>query len=94
MVATYASRLKNIIGTDKKLLEFGLRRCPGIGSGLDASEASFIGGADGTSNVEAEIEFDIPSLGTIAHSFVQNHEGLNPDDHDFTIFNALTNKKN
>lgn len=93
LVATYASRLKHIIGEDKKLLEFGLRRCPGIGSGFDASEAAYIGGADGTSNVEAEIELGIPFLGTVAHSFVQNHEGLNPNDHDFTILCPLTNDK-
>lgn len=86
LTATYASRIRHIIGPHKKLLEFGLRRCPGIGSGTDASEASFIGGADGTSNVEAEELLDIPAIGTIAHSFIQNHEGINPLKEDFTLY--------
>lgn len=69
LIATKASRIKRVAGTDT-LLEFGLRRAHGLDGGLSASRAAFIGGADATSNLQAGHIFSIPVRGTHAHSWV------------------------
>jgi nicotinate phosphoribosyltransferase len=55
------------------VMEFGLRRAQGPDGGLTGSRAAYIGGADGTSNVEAGRRFGIPVLGTHAHSWVMSY---------------------
>lgn len=72
LIATKASRLRLAAG-DKKVVDFGLRRSQGLG-GIQASRAAMIGGLDGTSNVYAAREFNLPSGGTMAHSWVQAFE--------------------
>lgn len=71
LVATYARRIKCVIG-HKKLIEFGMRRAQGPNGAMCASRSSYLGGADGSSNVLAGKEFGIPLVGTMAHSFVQS----------------------
>ena len=41
---------------------------------MTASKYSFLGGFEGTSNVEAGFRFGIPIVGTHAHSFVMSYE--------------------
>lgn len=72
LIATKASRIRQVAG-DKTLLDMGLRRAHGFG-GYHASRAAIIGGFDGTSNVKAGMDFDIPTSGTMAHSFIQSYD--------------------
>ncbi|TVZ26159.1 nicotinate phosphoribosyltransferase [Gillisia sp. Hel_I_86] len=82
LIATKASRVR-LVAKDKTLLEFGLRRAHGPG-GYYASRAAIVGGFDGTSNVVAGKNFDIPVSGTMAHSFVQSY------DDEITAFRAFS----
>jgi nicotinate phosphoribosyltransferase len=68
-VSSMASRIRNLVDSDL-LFEFGLRRAQGPDGGITASRAAFLGGFDATSNVLAGKEYDIPVVGTMAHSWV------------------------
>lgn len=72
LVATKASRIR-MVAQDKMLLDFGLRRAQASG-GYFASRAAIIGGFDGTSNVMAGRDYNIPASGTMAHSFIQSYD--------------------
>lgn len=69
MVASKAARVA-IAASDRKFLDFSLRRDHGADAGLKAARASFIAGATATSNVLAGRLFGIPVSGTMAHSYV------------------------
>lgn len=69
LIATKAARIKEAAG-DRPVIEFGMRRAHGYDGAITASRASFIGGADATSNVLAGRLFNIPLRGTHAHSWV------------------------
>lgn len=73
LIATKASRMR-LVAKDGVLIDFGLRRAQGLG-GYHASRAAVIGGFDSTSNVRAARDFNLPASGTMAHSYVQSHEG-------------------
>jgi len=72
LIATKASRIR-YSAKDGVLLDMGLRRAHATG-GYYASRAAAIGGFDSTSNVKAAEDYDIPSTGTMAHSFIQSYE--------------------
>ncbi|MEH6765284.1 MAG: nicotinate phosphoribosyltransferase [Aequorivita antarctica] len=71
LIATKANRIRHSAG-DKVLLDMGLRRAHATG-GYYASRAAAIGGFDSTSNVKSAEDFNIPSSGTMAHSFIQSY---------------------
>ncbi len=73
LIATKASRIADEAEDDIKM-EFGLRRAHGTEAGYFGARAAVIGGFDGTSNVETEEMLDRPSMGTMAHSFVQSFD--------------------
>ncbi len=72
LIATKASRIRHS-AKDGVLLDMGLRRAHATG-GYYASRAAAIGGFDATSNVKAAEDYNIPSSGTMAHSFIQSYE--------------------
>lgn len=72
LIATKAARIRLVSGS-KGLLDFGLRRAQGPG-GFYATRAAIVGGFNGTSNVMAGRDFDIPVSGTMAHSFIQSYD--------------------
>lgn len=70
LIATKASELKTVAGDDP-VLEFGARRAQELDAALWGARATYIGGADATSNTRASKVFGIPASGTHAHSLVQ-----------------------
>ncbi len=72
LIATKAARMRSVAG-DKILSEFGLRRSQGLG-GYHATRAAVVGGFNSTSNVKAALDFGIPVVGTMAHSFIQSYD--------------------
>ncbi|MDY0023666.1 MAG: nicotinate phosphoribosyltransferase, partial [Candidatus Izemoplasmatales bacterium] len=70
LIATKASRIK-FAAKDSIVLEMGARRAHGASSGHLGARAAYIGGVEGTSNVLADQLYNIPSGGTMAHSWVQ-----------------------
>ncbi|MEM6702898.1 MAG: nicotinate phosphoribosyltransferase [Acidobacteriota bacterium] len=73
-IATKAARVCHVAAEGEPVLEFGLRRAPGIGGGVAASRAAWIGGCRATSNLMAGRVVDIPVRGTHAHSWVMAFE--------------------
>lgn len=73
LIATKASRVVYAAGGDA-VMEFGLRRAQGPDAGIYGARAAVIGGCVGTSNVLCGQQFDIPVLGTHAHSWIMSFE--------------------
>lgn len=73
LIATKASRVCYAAQGDP-VFEFGLRRAQGPDAGTYGARASVIGGCTGTANVLAGKMFDIPVVGTHAHSWVQKFD--------------------
>lgn len=73
LIATKASRVCYAAKGDS-VMEFGLRRAQGPDAGTYGARAAVIGGCVGTSNVLAAKKFDVPALGTHAHSWIMSFE--------------------
>jgi len=76
LMTTNAAKYRLLVGFEKGLIEFGLRRAQGPDGGVSASRYSYMGGFDGTSNVLAGYLFGVPIKGTHAHSYVQSFTGI------------------
>jgi nicotinate phosphoribosyltransferase len=72
MIATKASRVVHA-AKGKSVIEFGLRREPGVDAGMKVARSSYIAGCQGTSNVLAGQTYGIPVFGTMAHSFIMSY---------------------
>ena len=81
LIATKTSRIVFAANGDG-IMEFGLRRAQGPDAGLYGARAAMIGGCVGTSNVLAGQMFDVPVMGTHAHSWIMSF----PDE--LTAFRA------
>ena len=71
LIATKAARVVNAARGDG-IMEFGLRRAQGPDAGTYGARAAMIGGCIGTSNVLTGKMFDVPVLGTHAHSWIMS----------------------
>lgn len=71
LIATKASRVCFAAKGDT-VMEFGLRRAQGPDAGTLGARAAVIGGCTGTSNVLCGQIFNIPVLGTHAHSWIMS----------------------
>lgn len=81
LIATKTARIVFAAQGDG-VMEFGLRRAQGPDAGLYGARAAMIGGCIGTSNVLAGQMFDVPVMGTHAHSWIMSF----PDE--YTAFKA------
>ncbi|MDF2514462.1 MAG: pncB [Herbinix sp.] len=73
LIATKASRVVYAAG-GQPVMEFGLRRAQGPDAGTLGARAAVIGGCIGTSNVLSAKLYDIPALGTHAHSWIMSFD--------------------
>ena len=71
LIATKAARVCYAAKGDK-IMEFGLRRAQGPDAGIFGARAAVIGGCAGTSCVLTGQMFDVPVLGTHAHSWIMS----------------------
>ena len=74
LIASKASRCV-LAAPGKLLVDFGLRRAHGAEAGLLAARSSYLAGFSGTATVLAGQQFGIPVFGTMAHSYIEAHEG-------------------
>jgi nicotinate phosphoribosyltransferase len=70
LIATKANRIVRA-AQGRNVMEFGSRRAQGYDAAVLGARAAYIGGCIGTSCTIVERDFDIPVLGTMAHSWVQ-----------------------
>ena len=70
-VASKAARVVEA-AAGRLVIEFGSRRAHGTEAACLAARAAWLGGCDGTSNVEAGFRFGLPVSGTMAHSWVMS----------------------
>jgi nicotinate phosphoribosyltransferase len=71
MIASKASRVVSAAG-QRGVYDFSLRRAHGSDAGIKIGRSSFIAGFNGTSNVLAGKLYNIPIVGTMAHSYVMS----------------------
>lgn len=81
LIATKTARVVYAAQGDG-IMEFGLRRAQGPDAGLYGARAAMIGGCVGTSNVLAGQMFDVPVMGTHAHSWIMSFKD------EYTAFKA------
>ncbi|RHM62355.1 nicotinate phosphoribosyltransferase [Coprobacillus sp. AF33-1AC] len=73
LIATKAHRVVQE-AKGRPVFEFGARRGQGYDSATYGARAAYIGGVAGTATVSAGMMFDIPVVGTMAHSFIQSFD--------------------
>lgn len=84
LIATKASRVV-YAANGEPVMEFGLRRAQGPDAGTLGARAAVIGGCIGTSNVLSAKLYDLPALGTHAHSWIMSF------DDELTAFQQYAN---
>ena len=70
LIATKASRIVKA-AKGRAVMEFGSRRAQGKDGAVYGARAAYIGGCVGTSCSICDKMFEIPALGTMAHSWIQ-----------------------
>jgi nicotinate phosphoribosyltransferase len=73
LIATKAARCVHA-AAGRAVVDFALRRTHGIDAGMKVARSSYLAGFAGTSNVLAGKKYGIPTVGTMAHSFVMSFE--------------------
>ena len=70
LIATKANRIVRA-AKGRPVMEFGTRRAHGAEAAIFGARAAYIGGCAGTACTIADRDYEIPALGTMAHSWVQ-----------------------
>ena len=70
LIATKANRISRAAG-NRIVMEFGSRRSHGESAAILGARAAYIGGADASACVKADIDYGVPAVGTMAHSWIQ-----------------------
>ncbi|AOR24219.1 nicotinate phosphoribosyltransferase [Clostridium taeniosporum] len=70
LIATKANRICRAAG-NRPVMEFGSRRAQGYDGAIYGARAAIIGGCDSTACTISDKMFNIPAIGTMAHSWVQ-----------------------
>ena len=70
LIATKANRIVRA-AQGRSVMEFGSRRAQGYDGAILGARAAYIAGCTGTACTIVDRDFDIPALGTMAHSWVQ-----------------------
>ncbi len=70
LIATKANRIVRA-ADGRPVMEFGSRRAQGYDGAVYGARAAYIGGCLGTACTISEQMFNIPALGTMAHSWIQ-----------------------
>ncbi len=73
LIATKTARIVRA-AQGRAVLEFGARRAHGYDAAVFGARAAYISGAIGSSNTYADYAYQIPAIGTMAHSFVQSYQ--------------------
>lgn len=73
LIATKAKRIVKA-AQGRAIMEFGARRAHNFDAANFGARAAYIGGVAGTATTYAGKEFNIPVLGTMAHSFIQSFD--------------------
>lgn len=69
LIATKASRIC-YAAKNKMIMEFGARRAHNSDATILGAKAAYLGGCAGSSNLIVDYLYNIPSLGTMAHSYI------------------------
>lgn len=70
LIATKANRIVRA-ASGRPVAEFGSRRAQGADAAILGARASYIGGCKSTACTESDRDYNIPTSGTMAHSWVQ-----------------------
>ena len=73
LIATKSNRIVRA-AEGRPVMEFGSRRAQGGDGAIYGARAAYIGGASGTACTISDSLFDVPALGTMAHSWVQSFD--------------------
>lgn len=70
LIATKTNRIVRA-AEGRVVMEFGSRRAHGASAAILGARAAYIGGANASACVKADIDYGVPAVGTMAHSWVQ-----------------------
>lgn len=73
LIATKANRIVRA-AKGRPVMEFGSRRAQGADGAILGARASYIGGCIGTACTIADRDYNVPAVGTMAHSWVQTFD--------------------
>ncbi len=83
LIATKANRIVRA-AQGRPVMEFGTRRAQGSAAAIDGARASYLAGCVGSACTIADRDYNVPALGTMAHSWVQTF------DSEYDAFKAYT----
>ncbi len=73
LIATKTKRIV-LAAEGRAVMEFGSRRAQGESAALLGARSAYIAGAVGTACAMADVKYQVPALGTMAHSWVQTFD--------------------